>query len=74
MNATKQQIEDFAHANELEIELDINAYDNRRMKKYSLWTGKAKDGEEWEDNLFYNADMRSLCGLILEYPRVGRRW
>lgn len=73
--------EEYASAGELEIELDINILDgsNEQIvktlnRRYHLDTNLSDEEAEDYESLYYNADLRSLSGFILEFPNVLILW
>ncbi len=59
MELTEKQIEKYAMAKELVIEMP-KTITNRMLKKYHLNMGLMD--EDVEGDLFYNDDLRSICG------------
>ena len=59
MKLTENQIKKYANAKELKIEMP-KTITNRILKKYHLNMGLAE--EDIEGDLFYNDDLRSICG------------
>ena len=63
MKLTEEQIHDYAKAKELRIDLPPRLLTDKQLaRRYHLFRGDASDGEE-KAELFYNNDLRSLCGL-----------
>ena len=77
MNLTENERARLASAGDLRVNLPakFNAWDNRRLRRFGLSVNKW--GDDYEGCLFYNADLRSICGHVEEWNVIvinGQYW